>query len=99
MNLAAGPNVFTLTVAAEDGGYNYTFVGDGKPFVDVPATEDWDIRGHGTHTAGTIAALGSSYAGYSELDMLNQALGNDIMVGADYGMYRGDADYYYFVMP
>ena len=131
-----------------DGGNTFTFVGAGKAFVDVPAGEDWDEEGHGTHTAGTIAALGnngkgvagvawqkvklisykcfsdsassgsgsdwavyggladliswkqansiaqtipvnmslgSSFAGYFELDMINQALDADIMVIASMG--------------
>ncbi len=131
-----------------DGGNTFTFVGDGNPFVDVPLNENWDEEGHGTHTAGTIAALGnngkgvagvawknvrlisykcfsdsassgsgsdwavysgfadlinwksshnitqtipvnmslgSSWAGYFELDMINQALANDIMVIASMG--------------
>jgi len=137
-------SAFTST----DGGNTFSFVGDGNPFVDVPINENWDENGHGTHTAGTIAALGnngkgvagvawknvrlisykcfsdsaasgsgsdwavyggfadlinwkqtnnihqtipvnmslgSSYAGYFELDMINQALANDIMVIASMG--------------
>lgn len=131
-----------------DGGSTFTFVGDSNTFVDVPTNENWDEDGHGTHTAGTIAALGnnskgvagvawknvrlisykcfsddaasgsgsdwavyggfadliswkqtnnitqtipvnmslgSSYAGYFELDMINQALDNNIMVIASMG--------------
>jgi len=133
---------------SRDGGKTFTFVGDGNVFVDVPTDENWDEEGHGTHTAGTIAALGnngkgvagvawknvrlisykcfsndaasgsgsdwavygsfadlidwkktqgitqtipvnmslgSSYAGYFELDMINQALANNIMVIASMG--------------
>ena len=131
-----------------NGGASFSFVGDGNAFVEVPTNENWDDIGHGTHTAGTIAALGnngkgvagvawknvrlisykcfsdyapsgsgsdwavyggladlitwktthsvtqtipvnmslgSSYAGYFELDMINQALANDIMVVASMG--------------
>lgn len=133
---------------SSDGGSTFSFVGNGNSFVDVPEDEDWDEEGHGTHTAGTIAAignngkgvagvawknvrlisykcfsdeastgsgsdwavyggladliswkstnapnqtipvnmsLGSSYAGYFELDMINQALANGIMVVASMG--------------
>ena len=134
--------------SSPDHGINFTFVGDGNTFIDVPVNENWDEEGHGTHTAGTIAALGnngkgvagvawknvklisykcfsdaassgsgsnwavyggfadliawkttnhptqtipvnmslgSSYAGYFELDMINQALDNNIMVVASMG--------------
>ncbi len=134
--------------ASSDGGNTFAFVGNGGALVDVPENEDWDEEGHGTHTAGTIAALGnngkgvagvawknvklisykcfsdsaasgsgsdwavyggladliswkqtnsvtqtipvnmslgSSYAGYFELDMINQALDEDIMVVASMG--------------
>jgi thermitase len=133
---------------SRDGGYTFDFVGGDNPFVDVPTYENWDEEGHGTHTAGTIAAvgnngvgvagvawknvrlisykcfsddassgsgsdwavyggfadlidwkttngitqtipvnmsLGSSYAGYFELDMINQALSHNIMVVASMG--------------
>lgn len=133
---------------SSDGGHTFTFVGDKNLFVDVPEDENWDEEGHGTHTAGTIAAignngkgvagvawknvklisykcfsdsavsgsgsdwavyggfadlidwkttntitqtipvnmsLGSSWAGFFELDMINQALANDIMVVASMG--------------
>lgn len=133
---------------SSDGGNSFSFVGDGGVFVDVPTDENWDEEGHGTHTAGTIAALGNngkgiagvawknvrlisykcfsnaassgsgsdwavyggfadlinwkkakgitqtipvnmslggSYAGYFELDMINQALNNNIMVIASMG--------------
>lgn len=133
---------------SSDGGHTFTFVGDKNLFVDVPLNENWDEEGHGTHTAGTIAALGnngkgvagvawqnvklisykcfsdsaasgsgsdwavyggfadliewkttntitqtipvnmslgSSWAGFFELDMINQALANDIMVIASMG--------------
>ena len=46
-----------------DGGATFTFVGDGTPFVDVPVAENWDDVDHGTHTAGTIAALGNNHKG------------------------------------
>lgn len=134
--------------SSSDGGSTFAFVGNNGTFVDVPENEDWDEEGHGTHTAGTIAALGnngkgvagvawknvklisykcfsdsaasgsgsdwavygsladliawkqtnnitqtipvnmslgSSYAGYFELDMINQALDEDIMVVASMG--------------
>lgn len=133
---------------SSDGGQTFSFVGNNSPFVDVPENENWDEEGHGTHTAGTIAALGnngkgvagvawknvklisykcfsnsavsgsgsdwavyggfadlidwkttnnitqtipvnmslgSSWAGFFELDMINQALANDIMVIASMG--------------
>jgi thermitase len=134
--------------SSADGGNSFTFVGNNGTFVDVPSGEDWDEEGHGTHTAGTIAALGnngkgvagvawknvklisykcfsdaaasgsgsdwavyggladliawkqahsvtqtipvnmslgSSYAGFFELDMINQALDEDIMIVASMG--------------
>lgn len=133
---------------SSDGGQSFTFVGDKNGFIEVPVNENWDEEGHGTHTAGTIAALGnngkgvagvawknvklisykcfsntaasgsgsdwavyggladlikwktdnsinqtipvnmslgSSWAGFFELDMINQALANDIMIVASMG--------------
>jgi thermitase len=46
-----------------DGGATFSFVGDGNSFVTVPVGENWDDIDHGTHTAGTIAALGNNGKG------------------------------------
>ncbi|MBN1242082.1 MAG: dentilisin complex serine proteinase subunit PrtP [Spirochaetales bacterium] len=46
---------------AADG--TMTWVGDGTPFVTVPAGENWDDEAHGTHVAGTMLALGDNGVG------------------------------------
>ena len=46
-----------------DGGNTFSYVGDGAPFVSVPAGENWDEEGHGSHTAGIIAAAGNNETG------------------------------------
>ncbi len=149
--LAGGSQIVEYAKSAfssPDHGINFTFVGDGNTFIDVPVNENWDEEGHGTHTAGTIAALGNNgkgvagvawknvklmsykcfsdvassgsgsnwavygcladliawktinapaqtipvnmslgsfYAGFFELDLINQALDNNIMVVASMG--------------
>lgn len=49
--------------ASADGGASFTYVGDGAGFVTVPAGENWDDNGHGSHTAGIIAACGNNGKG------------------------------------
>jgi len=42
---------------------SFEFVGNYEDFVDVPLTENWDDEAHGSHVAGTIAALGNNGKG------------------------------------
>jgi len=42
---------------------SFQFVGDDQDLVDVPLDENWDDEAHGTHVAGTIAALGNNNKG------------------------------------
>ena len=48
---------------SSDGGKTFEFRGFTDTFVDVPADENWDDYGHGTHVAGTIAAVGNNGKG------------------------------------
>jgi len=42
---------------------NGFYVGDKNSFITIPQGENWDDNGHGTHTAGTIAAIGNNNKG------------------------------------
>lgn len=39
------------------------YVGDNKPFTEIPIGENWDHGEHGTHCSGTIAARGDNGVG------------------------------------
>lgn len=44
-------------------GSTFTWVGDKKPFVEIPLGQNWDDEAHGSHVAGTIAAVGNNGKG------------------------------------
>ncbi|HGE71238.1 TPA: hypothetical protein ENX78_10410 [Candidatus Poribacteria bacterium] len=83
-----------------DHGKTFTFVGDGNPFIDVPLNENWDEEGHGTHTAGTIAAIGNNGKGvagvaWKNVKLISYKCFSDSAVsgsGSDWAVYGGFAD-------
>lgn len=83
-----------------DGGHTFEFVGDGNLFVDVPYDENWDENGHGTHTAGTIAALGNNGKGvagvaWKNVRLISYKCFSDTATsgsGSDWAVYGGLAD-------
>jgi len=86
--------------SSADGGNTFAFVGSGNPFVDVPEDEDWDEEGHGTHTAGTIAALGNNGKGvagvaWKNVKLISYKCFSDAASsgsGSDWAVYGGLAD-------
>ena len=57
---------------AADG--TMTWIGDGTPFVTIPAGENWDDEAHGTHVSGTIAAVGDNGVGVAGVAWKNVRL-------------------------
>jgi len=59
----AGESIIEYAKSAFNLDYDtgeFTFVGTGNPHVAIPEGENWDDEAHGTHTSGTIAALGNN---------------------------------------
>ncbi len=84
---------------SSDHGRTFTFVGDGTPFVTVPENENWDDGAHGSHTAGTIAALGNNGKGVAGVAWKNVKLisykcfAEDTSgSGSDWAVYTGLKD-------
>lgn len=83
-----------------DGGATFAYVGYGNAFVDVPAGQDWDEEGHGSHTAGIIAAIGNNGKGVAGLCWKNVRLISYKCFsesaasgsGGDWAIYGGLAD-------
>lgn len=78
---------------------NGNYVGDMNPFVEVPADENWDDMGHGTHTAGIIAAVGNNGIGVAGVAWKNVKLisykcfsKTSRYSGYDWPVYGGFAD-------
>ncbi len=71
-HLSSGESIIEYAKSAfdEDGDY----VEDMNPFVEVPPDENWDDMGHGTHTAGIIAALGNNDIGVAGVAWKNVKL-------------------------
>lgn len=53
--------LYAKSAAKDNTGEAY--VGDGKPFTEIPIGENWDKGAHGTHCSGTIAARGDNNVG------------------------------------
>ena len=88
--------------ASDDGGQSFTYVGDGTGFVTVPAGENWDDNGHGSHTAGIIAACGNNGKGvagvcWDNVKLISYKCFSEDPAAADYSggdwaVYGGLAD-------
>lgn len=94
---ASGASIveYAKSAFAEDG----TFVGYGSAFVDVPAGSDWDDEAHGSHTAGTIAAVGNNGKGVAGVCWKNVKLisykcfsNSSLSSGSDWAVYGGFPD-------
>jgi hypothetical protein len=78
---------------------NGSFVGNEAQFVEVPQNENWDDVGHGSHTAGIIAALGNNEKGIAGVAWKNVKLisykcfsDTSNYSGSDWAVYGGLAD-------
>jgi thermitase len=94
---ASGKSIveYAKSAFAEDG----TFVGYGSAFVDVPAESDWDDEAHGSHTAGTIAAVGNNGKGVAGVCWKNVKLisykcfsNSSSSSGSNWAVYGGVSD-------
>ncbi len=61
----AGTSIIEYAKSAFDKAADgtMTWIGDGVSFTEIPVGENWDDEAHGSHTAGTIAALGDNGVG------------------------------------
>jgi len=50
------------------------YIGDGRPFTEIPIGENWDKARHGTHCSGTIAARGNNGTGIAGVAWKNTKL-------------------------
>ena len=79
-------------------GSGFSFVGTGDPFVVVPRDANWDDQGHGSHTAGTIAAVGNNGRGVAGVAWKNVRLisykcfANAAGTGSDWAIFGGLRD-------
>ena len=78
---------------------NGDYVGNMENFIEVPANENWDDMGHGTHTAGIIAALGNNGIGvagvaWKNVKLISYKCFSEVSPysGYDWPVYGGFAD-------
>lgn len=94
---ADGSSIVAYARSAFDQSGN--FVGSGSNFLTVPDESNWDDEAHGSHTAGTIAAVGNNGVGVAGVCWANVRLisykcfsNSSASSGSDWAVYGGFQD-------